>query len=115
MKSYECRKCGESKPEGQMRVYAGKVSRICKVCPRGNGDSRQVALAADPGAAVHVVDDLRAPPEAGLVVYASYGFTARAEEGRLILEQPRDDGEVDQIILSKAEAGALIDWIEAQA
>jgi formylmethanofuran dehydrogenase subunit E len=34
---YTCRKCGNPKGEGEMRIYNGKPSTICNACPRGSG------------------------------------------------------------------------------
>jgi hypothetical protein len=114
MTEYTCRKCGETKPEAEMRLWAGKVSKICKACPlKVGGQANFKGKKRSGGSTVHTKGPVeQAPkPNGRLSIEPGFGFECYLEDGRVVLEQKDEAEEVAQIVLSRSEAGRFVDWV----
>lgn len=115
-----CKRCGESKPASEYgddsRTETGKA-RTCRACkkpisgrPKGTGT---VAKARQTRALATIAEASPAPTLA-LELHPGFGVRAYVEDGRLVLEQGRDDGAVDNVTLSRTEVKVLfaqfVEW-----
>jgi hypothetical protein len=109
MTTITCKRCGEDKAADAMIVRAGKPSRLCRDCfaisfaGRGKAKSGWGSVKAKAE---------KAPPPVrlnghALEILAGYGFRARVEDDRLVIEQDDSEGNTADLILSRTEAKVL--------
>jgi hypothetical protein len=113
-----CNTCKLDKPEADMYVRAGKVIRSCRSC-RQEQMRRAAVTRARTMQTVKisrpVAAQTLAPPPADtatgvnpvLDIQPSWGINAVIEDGRLVLRQSDDEGNTDEIGLSRSEASTL--------
>ena len=90
-----CDTCEQSKPDAAFRPKGRGRSKTCQACEEGSGESGN----ATPEATVTIENPLEVLP--------GFGFRASIENDRLAVEQDRDDGATDNVVLSRTEAKVL--------
>lgn len=105
----KCRKCKVEKDEGEFPKWGGKPGSSCAECRQQPvGGAHTKATKAKSKAKKPKPEASPAPPELSLEFPAGYGFKSRTEGGAICFEQPREDGRIDTVWLSRAEFATAI-------
>lgn len=122
MSKVECKRCGETKDEGEMVIRAGKPSKLCRECftsslKRKGGKGRK-----PPKTLVDVVEKVTrrtkpaapAKPNGALEIEQSYGCRAHWEDDYLHVEQDQvdEDGNavLARVMLRRSDLQRLVEW-----